>query len=81
MKKIETKRLRGSLPKPKTEQASGSADQPSYQQRVEAESWNNQTVKDIKHQLAVRGFSKTTNPDGSIMKKADHLRDLKNLMK
>ena len=43
--KNREKRLRGSLPKPETEQASGSAEQPRYKQPSEDDFWNNRTVK------------------------------------
>ena len=45
LKNREKKRLRGSVPKPETEQASGSAEQPRYKQPSEDDFWNNRTVK------------------------------------
>ena len=69
VEKIEKKRLRGSVPKPETEQASGSAEQPRYKQPSEDDFWNNRTVKELKHELSLRGFRKSKNPDGSQMKR------------
>ena len=62
VEKIDTKkRLRGSLPKAETEQASGSAEQPSYKQPSEDDFWNNLTVNELKHELSLR-FQKKYKP-------------------
>ena len=59
-----------------TEQSSGSADQPNYKQRVDADYWRNQTVSDIIYQISLRGVRKRKPPDGTNMRKADYLREL-----
>ena len=65
----------------KQEMSSGSGDQPRYKQRVERDLWDQMTVREIRQHLKLRGFTKNKTDDGKIMRKADYLRELKNLMK
>ena len=79
--------MRGAIPERKvpqakatTEQSSGSADQPRYrEERPQAVDWNKLTIAKLKDELRVRGFTKSTNPDGSKMKKADYVREIQKL--
>ena len=66
--------------KVQTESVSG-YDPSKGEMEIDRESWDRLTVEEIRRRLADLGFKKTFNSDGSRMKKADYLRELKNLMK
>ena len=57
--------------KTKLQTASVSGDPSKGEMEVDAESWNKMTLQEIQHRLAIRGFRKSYNPDGTRMIKAD----------
>ena len=64
----------------KLQTASVSGDPSKGEMEVDAESWNKMTLKEIQHRLAIRGFRKSYNPDGTRMKKADYVRELQSML-